>query len=113
MLIIREVFTAKPGQASKLAKLFKRMAEAEGMGGTIMTDMVGPYNTVVMERQIANTRTMGAYQSSMQVDRRHGRALEVEAILGEPLRRAQRLGVPTPAIELLYQLVRLIDPGQQ
>jgi hypothetical protein len=54
MLIIREVFTAKPGQAGKLAKLFKRMAAAHEMGGTIMTDMVGPYNTVVMERQVAS-----------------------------------------------------------
>ena len=51
MLIIREVFTAKPGHASKLAKLFKK-----GMGGDsnvrVMTDMVGNYNTVVMEMQV-------------------------------------------------------------
>lgn len=53
MLIIREVFTAKPGQASKLAKLFKR-----GFGGEpntrVMTDMVGNYNTVVIEIQVNN-----------------------------------------------------------
>ena len=51
MLIIREVFTAKPGQASKLATLFKR-----GFGGDpntrIMTDLVGDYNTVVVEVQV-------------------------------------------------------------
>lgn len=50
MLIIREVFTAKPGQASKLAKLFKK-----GFGSDpkarVMTDLVGSYNTVVMEIQ--------------------------------------------------------------
>ncbi|MFA7419227.1 MAG: hypothetical protein WCZ90_06020 [Melioribacteraceae bacterium] len=51
MVIIREVFTAKPGQASKLAKLFKK---AFGSDPTIrvMTDMVGEYNTVVTEMQI-------------------------------------------------------------
>ena len=51
MLIIREVFTAKPGQASKLAKLFKK---AFGSDSTVrvMTDMVGDYNTVVAEMQV-------------------------------------------------------------
>ncbi len=51
MLIIREVFTAKPGQASKLAKLCKK-----GFSGDpnmrVMTDMVGDFNTVVIETQV-------------------------------------------------------------
>lgn len=50
MLVIREVFTAKPGQASKLAKLFKK-AFASDPTARVMTDMVGEYNTVVMEMQ--------------------------------------------------------------
>lgn len=52
MYIIREVFTAQPGQASKLAKLFKKMSKMPGMEGRVMTDMVGPYNTVVMEMEV-------------------------------------------------------------
>jgi 2-dehydropantoate 2-reductase len=64
----------------------------------------------LIDRQIAHTRTMGAYQSSMQIDRRQGRALEVEAILGEPLRRARKLGVPAPVLESVYHMVRLVDP---
>ena len=51
MLIIREVFTAKPGQASKLAKLFKR-AFGNDPKVLIMTDMVGNYNTVVVQMQV-------------------------------------------------------------
>lgn len=51
MLIIREVFTAKPGQASKLAKLFKR-AFTQDRNLVVMTDMVGDYNTVVVEMQV-------------------------------------------------------------
>lgn len=66
MLIIREVFTAKPGQASKLAKLFKK-----GFGGDanvrIMTDMAGNYNTVVVEMQVSSLaefeRQMEEYKS--------------------------------------------------
>ncbi|TSC81808.1 MAG: hypothetical protein G01um101420_812 [Parcubacteria group bacterium Gr01-1014_20] len=53
MLIIREVFTAKPGQASKLAKLFKKGFGSEP-NTRVMTDMVGNYNTVVMEMQVNN-----------------------------------------------------------
>ena len=51
MLIIREVFTAKPGQASKLAKLFKKGFEHDP-NVQIMTDMAGDYNTVVVEMQV-------------------------------------------------------------
>lgn len=51
MLIIREIFTAKPGNASKLAKLFKK-AFGGGSKVRIMTDMVGPYNTVVAEIEV-------------------------------------------------------------
>ncbi len=66
MFIIREVFTAKPGQASKLAKLFKR-----GFGNDpnmrVMTDMVGNYNTVVIEMQVKSLaefeRQMEEYRS--------------------------------------------------
>lgn len=66
----------------------------------------------VIDRQITHTRTMGAYQSSMQVDRRAGRALETDAILGEPLRRAQSLNVATPNLDVLCRMARLIDPAQ-
>ena len=53
MLIIREVFTAKPGQASKLAKLFKK-AFGRDSNVRVMTDLVGNYNTVVTEMQVNN-----------------------------------------------------------
>jgi 2-dehydropantoate 2-reductase len=55
------------------------------------------------------TTTMGAYRSSMQIDFESGRPLEVEAILGEPLRRARRAGIEVPTMELLYGIVRRRD----
>lgn len=60
---------------------------------------------VSMER----TASMGAYRSSMQIDHECGRPLEVEAILGEPVRRAERAGIPVPAMRLLYAIVRRAD----
>ena len=62
MLVIREVFTAKPGQASKLAKLFKRAFGAEA-NTRIMTDMVGNYNTVVVEMQV---KSLAEFEKQME-----------------------------------------------
>lgn len=59
-----------------------------------------------LELMMKVTVDMGPYRTSMQIDLEEGRALEVEAILGEPLRRARRAGVPTPRLEMLYGIVR-------
>ena len=53
MLIVREVITAKPGQASKLAKLFKKVFASDPTA-VVMTDLVGNYNTVVVEMKVKN-----------------------------------------------------------
>jgi len=53
MIIVREIFTARPGQASKLAKLFRK-AFPKDPNILIMTDLVGDYNTVVVERRMAS-----------------------------------------------------------
>ena len=51
MLIVRDVFTAKPGQATKLARLFSKVFGNEP-GARVMTDLIGPYNTVVLEMTV-------------------------------------------------------------
>jgi 2-dehydropantoate 2-reductase len=65
-----------------------------------------------VEHQIGRTRTMGAYLSSMQIDRRTGRALEIEAIVGRPLAEARRLGVVTPAIAMINDLLTVVSMGR-
>lgn len=67
----------------------------------------------VIAQQIERTPSMGPYRTSMQIDRRQGRPLEVEAILGEPQRVAARAGVPTPHLSELLRLVRLVNTGKQ
>ncbi len=57
----------------------------------------------------AQTDTMGDYRTSMVIDYVAGRPLEVESILGEPLRRAAALGVAAPTIATLYSLVRAAE----
>jgi 2-dehydropantoate 2-reductase len=62
-----------------------------------------------IDNMIAATESMGHYKSSMQIDYEAGRPLEVESILGEPVRRACRAGIPTPRMEFLYGVVRRLD----
>ena len=56
-----------------------------------------------IERQFEVTPPMGAYQPSSLVDFLAGRGVEVEAIWGEPLRRALAKGVPMPRLAALYE----------
>ena len=55
MLLIREVFNAKPGKAGELVKKFKQVIpfmEKEGLKNTrVMTDFVAKYWTVVIESE--------------------------------------------------------------
>ena len=49
---------------------------------------------------------LGGKEPSMLTDIRNGRALEDEAILGNTVRIAKRLGVDAPYLELLYALTK-------
>ena len=52
---------------------------------------------------------MGAYKPSTLLDFEAGRALEVEAIWGEPLRRARTEGIAMPRLEQLYALLKSLN----
>lgn len=54
------------------------------------------------ETNIKNTREMGAYLPSSLVDYLAGRAVEVDAIWGAPLRTARSLNIPVPELERLH-----------
>jgi hypothetical protein len=51
MLIVREVFIAKPGHAGKLAMLMKDMHSGVGSNIRVMTDLTGVFNKVVVESE--------------------------------------------------------------
>ncbi len=59
--------------------------------------------------QIRRTEAMGAYKPSTLLDWEAGRPLEVEAIWGEPLRRAAAAGAQTPRLEIVYALLKSLD----
>jgi 2-dehydropantoate 2-reductase len=59
------------------------------------------------EERHAVTRQLGAFKTSMLQDAEAGRPLELDAIVGAVREIAQRVGVPTPSIDVLYGLIRL------
>ncbi len=49
--------------------------------------------------------------SSMQKDVKAKNPLEIDVILGVPVRKARELGVPIPVLEVIYALVAGVDYG--
>lgn len=61
MIIVHDTFVCKPGNASKLAKLFKEAMANNNELVHIMSDMTGQYNRVIMVSQYEN---LTAYEES-------------------------------------------------
>ena len=83
---------------SRARKLMKEIQEAAAREGHEITDDF-------LQGQFDATEKMDAYRPSSLIDFQEGRAVEVEAIFGEPLRRGQKLGVKMPELEKLYREV--------
>ncbi|MCA9134893.1 MAG: hypothetical protein KDA45_17110, partial [Planctomycetales bacterium] len=62
-----------------------------------------------IQKMLADTKRMVTYDSSMLLDYRGQRAMEVEAIFGNPLRAAQAAGYSPPKIEMLYEQLCYLD----
>jgi len=64
MIIVRNCFVAKPGQASKLAALLKEAATtAKIPKHRILTDLTGDFNRVLFEYEPEN---IGEFEARMQ-----------------------------------------------
>lgn len=63
MIIVHDIFVCKPGNASKLAKLFKEVMADNKELVNILTDMTGQYNRVIMVSQYEN---LTAYEESWE-----------------------------------------------
>ena len=93
-----------------------REAELRSATLAIMQEVIGaanrcgyPLESFTAAEQIGRTETMGAYKPSTLLDFQAGRPLEIEAIWGEPLRRAQATGAPVPRLQLIYALLKSLD----
>src|SRR5689334_18944453 len=63
MIIVHDTFICKPGNASKVAKMFKEAMVDNTDMVNIMTDMTGEYNRVVM---VSKFESLSAFEQSFQ-----------------------------------------------
>ncbi len=61
------------------------------------------------QQMYKTTKKMTPYKTSMLLDYENGRAMEMEAILGEPLRIADKLGVAVPTMKTIYRLLKALE----
>ena len=64
---------------------------------------------VPLERRIAGAERVGRHKTSMLQDTEAGKALETEALIGAVAELGRLTGTPTPSIDALCALVRLLD----
>ncbi len=90
-------------------------AEGEALVRRIMAEVIASARAngveladELIEVNLRRTREMGAYRTSMHVDRQMGRDLEVEAILGNPARAGAEAGVANSCMQMLYALARMV-----
>jgi 2-dehydropantoate 2-reductase len=81
------------------------IAAARGEGAELPDSLI--------DSKIEQTHGMGAYKTSMHLDMQAGRAMEVEAIFGNPVRAARQAGVAVPHLEMLYRLLQLRDADRR
>jgi predicted translin family RNA/ssDNA-binding protein len=63
MIIVHDIFICKPGNASKVAKLFKEVMSDNDEFVNIMTDVTGQFNRVIMVSKYEN---LAAYEKSFE-----------------------------------------------
>ncbi len=97
----RQLLNSAEGSAL-IEQIMREVIAIAAAGGVTLSDSL-------IESMLTQTREMGAYRSSMQIDRHEGRPMEVDAILGEPLRAADRAAVPAPLLRMLYRLALIAD----
>jgi 2-dehydropantoate 2-reductase len=80
------------------------MGEAERVAGKL-----GISFRVSLEKRIAGAESVGAHKTSMLQDIEAGRAPEIDALVGSVIELARHTDTPTPHIDAVYALVKLLS----
>ena len=73
MIIVQDTFVCKPGNASKMAKMFKEAMTGNSELVNIMTDMTGQFNRVIMVSKYEN---LTAYEQSWEKYKQDSEAMK-------------------------------------
>jgi 2-dehydropantoate 2-reductase len=81
----------------------RMMGEAQAVG-----EKLGVEFKISLDKRIAGAEAVGAHKTSMLQDVEHGRALELEALVGAVVELGRIVAVPTPTIEAVYAATSLL-----
>lgn len=73
-----------------------------------VAEKLGVKFKISLEQRIAGAEAVGAHKTSMLQDVEHGRALELEALLGSVVELARITDTPTPSIDAIYAATSLL-----
>ncbi|MGB3292854.1 MAG: putative 2-dehydropantoate 2-reductase [Phormidesmis sp.] len=105
-----EAMMADSGVRSLVETLMNEvMVIANTWGQQNATDTARALPADLITQMLEHTAEMAPYRTSMKIDYDEGRRLEIEAILGNPIRTAQSLGIFTPAMTMLYQQLAFLN----
>src|ERR1700728_4591515 len=77
------------------------MQEAQSVG-----EAFGIRFRLSIDKRIAGAESIGAHKTSMLQDIEHGRATEIDALLGSVIELARLVNVPNPHLDAIYALTR-------
>lgn len=86
----------------------RMMAEAQAVG-----EQLGVQFKISIDKRIAGAQAVGAHKTSMLQDIEQGKALELEALLGSVIELGRICGRPTPTLDTVYALTRLLEQSVQ
>ncbi|MCX7823853.1 MAG: 2-dehydropantoate 2-reductase [Syntrophobacterales bacterium] len=68
-----------------------------------------PLSFSIIESHIKDTKVMKPYKTSMLLDYEAGRPMEIEAILGNAVRKAEEFGIEVPHLKTLYGVLSIVE----
>ncbi|WP_269524608.1 2-dehydropantoate 2-reductase [Coraliomargarita parva] len=99
--ITTDLILSNPELSKRARVLMEEIQAAAGRAGCEIADSF-------LQGQFDVTERMGAYKPSSLIDFLDGRAVELESIWGEPLRRGEALGLAMPELARLYGDLRSV-----
>ncbi len=73
-----------------------------------VAEKLGVVFRITLEQRIAGAEAVGAHKTSMLQDVEHGRALELQALVGSVIELGRITGTPTPTIEAIHAATSLL-----
>lgn len=95
---------------------FDSSEESEAFGKALMLDVIAiarksgvPLDDSLADKYLAFTKSAGSFQPSMLHDLNAGIPLEIDVIVGAPMRKARQLKMEVPSLRAVFALVSALN----